>query len=365
MRPISRNDHLHEPSLLDDEDLKLVHALQLAPRAGWTSLAGILGVHSTTLAARWKRLTEAGIAWVAAHPVETKLCPVTAFVEVQCAMTQRDAVIHELTSLADVVSLDISARHRDLLLTVVATSIAQFTEATLPMITGVPGVEHIETSFTTQMHVIADAWTLRALTPDQRRRVANLHPRTTGAQAVPKVHLGVLRALSVDGRASAADIARQLEMSEVTVRRQIRAAMVTGLINIRCELAQDVSGLPITAQWFASAPASQHGALAACMTGIPGVRMCASTTGRTNILIAVWLRSVTEVPLVERRLAEAVPGIILRESAIALRIVKRIGWMLGPGGRANGQVVPPSWGAAVADPGLDTHVDYSRQTVQR
>ncbi len=350
MREISRNDHLYDPSVLDDEDLRLVHALQLAPRASWTSLAPILGVHSTTLAARWKRLTDAGIAWVAAHPLGTRLCPVTAFIEVLCAKADQDRVVQQLTEIPDVVSLDLSARHRDLLLTVSASSLAQLAEHTLPRIAAIPGIEHIETSFNTRMHVIADSWSIRSLTPEQVRQVLQLAPRgAPGDGPVPKVAPAVLAELARDGRISAADIARRHSLNEATVRRQIRAAIVHGLVNFRCELSQDVSGTPITAQWFASVPASEHETLARAVAQIPGVRLCASTTGRTNILIAVWLRAVSEVPRVESLLADAVPSIVIRESAIALRIVKRVGWLLGDGGRATGHVVPPSWGQTLAD----------------
>lgn len=344
MREISRSDHLHDPSILDDEDLQLVHALQIAPRASWTSLAPILGVHSTTLATRWKRLSDAGIAWVAVHSIGTRLTPVTAFIEVMCETSRREEVIGELSEIPDVLSLDISARHRDLLLTVSAPSMAHLTERTLPRIVAVGGIEHIETSFSTRMHVIADSWSVRALTPEQVRRIAQLNPRTRSEGPVPRISPDILRELSTDGRLSASDIARRLGMSEPTVRRQIRAAILHGLVHFRCELAQDVSGTPITAEWFASVPATEHEALARAAAQVPGIRLCASTTGRTNVLLTVWLRSVSEVPRVEALLTEAVPSIVFRESAIALRIAKRVGWLLGEGGRATGRVIPPSWG---------------------
>lgn len=349
MRVIAESDHLYEPSILDDEDLQLVHALQLAPRASWTSLAPILGVHSTTLAARWKRLSDAGIAWVAAHSVNTRLCPVTAFIEVMCELTRRDEVIRALTAIPDVVSLDISARHRDLLLVISVPTIAHLSEHTLRLIAAVPGVEHIETSICTRMHVGGDHWSAQSLGPAQARLVSQLAPRVRARQdgPPPRVHVAVLDALAADGRRSASDIARVLGLSEPTVRRQIRAAIDHGLVNLRCELAQDVSGTPITAQWFATVPASEHEALARRVATIPGVRLCASTTGRTNILLTFWLRSISEVPRIEALLTEAVPAVVFRESAIALRIVKRVGWQLGNGGRATGEIVPPPWGDTV------------------
>ncbi len=52
---------------LSEEDLALIHALQIAPRLSWADAAEILGVHATTLAARWERLRSGGAAWITAH----------------------------------------------------------------------------------------------------------------------------------------------------------------------------------------------------------------------------------------------------------------------------------------------------------
>ncbi|QIM15303.1 Lrp/AsnC family transcriptional regulator [Leucobacter insecticola] len=332
--------------MLDDEDLQLVHALQLAPRASWASLAPILGVHSTTLAARWSRLTSAGIAWVVAHPVGSRLSPLTAFIEVLCETTKRDEVVDALSEIPDVVSLDVSARNRDLLLTVSAASMAHFTEDILPAIAEVSGVEHLSTSFSTRMHTIADSWMIRALSPEQAKLVSQLNDRAVPGKAASRVNTDILRELSTDGRLSASEIARKLGMSEPTVRRQLRSAISQGFVSFRCELSQDVSGTPITAEWFATVPASEHLAFARHVAQIPGLRLCASTTGRTNFLLTFWLRSVSEVPHIEALLAGAIPTVEFRESAIALRIVKRLGWLLGEGGRATGRVIAPSWGAS-------------------
>lgn len=344
MRDFSGNDQKLDLSILDDDDLHLLHALQIAPRASWTSLAPILNVHSTTLAARWNRLSAAGIAWVAAHPIDTPWCPVTAFIEVSCQMADQEAVIEALAKLPDVVSLDISARHRDLLLTVTAASLAHLTEATLPMITKIPGIVHVETSLSTRIHALADRWSIRSLNAEQIAKVEALNPRPRVGTA-PRVRLDVLRELVKDGRRSAADIARALDISEATARRQIQAAIEYGIVRFRCELAQSVSGCPITAEWFAAVPAGDHHALAREVATLPGVRLCASTTGRSNIFITVWLKSVAEMPLIEARLSRAVPSIVFRESAIALRIVKRVGHILDPAGRSTGEAIPPSWGA--------------------
>ncbi|MFC7741398.1 AsnC family transcriptional regulator [Nocardiopsis composta] len=52
-------------------DLSLINALQLTPRAAWSDLAPILDVDATTLARRWRRLEEAGLARITVFPVSS------------------------------------------------------------------------------------------------------------------------------------------------------------------------------------------------------------------------------------------------------------------------------------------------------
>ena len=72
---------------ISEEDLQLINALQIAPRISWSDAAGILGVHATTLAARWERLKASGAAWSTAHLMGDPKQMCLALVDVDCEMT--------------------------------------------------------------------------------------------------------------------------------------------------------------------------------------------------------------------------------------------------------------------------------------
>ncbi|MET7782244.1 AsnC family protein [Streptomyces mirabilis] len=59
--------------LVDETDLALVHALQIAPRAPWTAVGQALGIDPMTAARRWARLTGTGCAWVTCYPADVDL----------------------------------------------------------------------------------------------------------------------------------------------------------------------------------------------------------------------------------------------------------------------------------------------------
>ncbi|SJM63672.1 Lrp/AsnC family transcriptional regulator [Gulosibacter sp. 10] len=344
MRKISRNDRLYEPSILDDEDAMLIHALQIAPRASWAELGAVLGVHPSTLATRWQRIVDAGVAWVSAHPIGTRTNPMLVFIEVRCGLAVRETVIGAFSRFPEIVSIDISARDRDMLLTVSADSIESVSEWLMPEIAKIPGVVHLDISMVTRLHFGGDGFRMRALGREQQRAAERLAPRRAERGPASRIHPDVLRALVYDGRRPAADIARELGLAEATVRRQIRSALARDVLRLRCDVSQDMTGLPVTCQWYGALPAALHDAAAEAISHLPGLRLCASTTGRTNFFIVMWLRSVGDVLAVEQELAAAVPELELRENAVALQIVKRVGWLLGEGGRATGEVVPPRWG---------------------
>ncbi|MGO4103501.1 Lrp/AsnC family transcriptional regulator [Leifsonia sp. YAF41] len=326
-----------------EEDLALIHGLQIAPRASWSDAARVLDSHPTTLAARFGRLRDAGCAWVTTHLIGTPSQRCLSFIDIECELSRRDAVIAAVCAIPEVVSVDVSARNRDLLLTVLTPSMAGLSDQIFPLLSRIDGLTRYQTSVCTALHVSGDAWRLNALDKTQIAGFRALAPLTT---ATPPVELSppawpITEILARDGRATAADIARETGMHPATARRQLGRMLASRAVSFRTEIAQPISGLPLTCQWFAKVPAGQHELAAEAIRSLPNVRLCASTTGPTNFIIVMWLTGIAEVMPTERLIVEKIPGIELTESAIALNIVKRVGWMLRPDGTSTGTVVTP------------------------
>lgn len=328
-------------SIVSEEDLALIHALQVNPRVSWTDAARILDSHPTTLAARWERLRAAGLAWVTGHGLGVAGQSCLAFVDVECDLSRRAEVIRAVCAIPEVISVDISARNRDLLLTVLTPTIGDLSDRVLSALTDIPGMLRYRSSLCTGLHVSGDAWRLTALSRAQVHALRQLAPERDLDAAPVRPPWPIAAALARDGRASAADIARETGMHPATVRRHLNRILETGALTFRCDVAQEITGLPLTCQWFVTVPAGGHEAAAHALRDLPNLRLCASTTGTTNLLIVSWLGSVGEVLPVEHRIVERAPSTQIVESSIALNIVKRLGWLLDDRGRATGEVVPP------------------------
>jgi len=335
-----QNDSLME---LSEEDLALIQVLQAAPRIGWADAAKVLGVHATTLAARWERLTSSGAAWATAHLAGDPKQMLLAYVAVDCEMNRRDSVTAELAGIPEIVTVEEAASNRDLMLTVITRSLEEFSEKIISRLKSVEGLTKYQVALCTRLHSSGDDWRLNVLSRSQvallRTLASPAVPESLQAAQLPQNHLDLLPFLARDGRATAAEIARSLGRHPATVQRQLNRVLASGILSFRCEIAQRYSSFPVTCQWFVNVPAGQHEAAAAEIRTISNVRLSASTTGPTNFVIIMWLHTLADVLSAELALQQKVPGIEIVESAVMLRTVKRVGWMLKEDTTASGAVV--------------------------
>ncbi|MDQ0662762.1 DNA-binding Lrp family transcriptional regulator [Arthrobacter ulcerisalmonis] len=328
---------------LSEDDLALIQVLQASPRLGWADAAKVLGVHATTLAARWERLTSNGAAWVTAHLAGDPKQMLLAYVAVDCEMNRRESVTAQLAAVPEIVTVEEAASNRDLMLTVITRSLEEFSDKVITRLKAVEGLTKYQVALCTRLHSSGDDWRLNVLSRSQLATLRTLGspvgPQSAQAARLPENHLDLLPFLARDGRATAADIARALGRHPATVQRQLNRVLASGILSFRCEIAQRYSSFPVTCQWFVNVPAGQHEAAAAEIRTISNVRLSASTTGPTNFVIIMWLHTLADVMTAELALQQKVPGIEIVESAVMLRTVKRVGWMLKEDTTASGAVV--------------------------
>ncbi|WP_405473242.1 Lrp/AsnC family transcriptional regulator [Paenarthrobacter ilicis] len=334
---------------LSEEDLRLINALQIAPRISWSDAGDVLGAHATTLASRWDRLRASGSVWTTAHLMGDPKDMCLAMVDLDCEMHLRPDVISAVSKLPEVITVEEAASNRDLTLTVITQDLDQFSNHVLPKLKDIRGLTKYQTALCTRIHTSGYAWRLNVLTKAEQQALRALAgPESTNPSSpdgmvvpLPDSHLALIPFLARDGRATAAEIARSLGRNPATVQRQLTRVLASRMLSFRCEVAQQFSGFPVTVQWFANVPAGQHEAAATESRSIRNVRFSASTTGRTNFTMIMWLRTLAEVMDMELLLQQRIPGIELVESVVMLNTAKRVGWMLNPDSTATGTVFPP------------------------
>ncbi|WP_406154351.1 Lrp/AsnC family transcriptional regulator [Streptomyces sp. NBC_01023] len=327
-------------------DAQLVHALQIAPRASWQTLAPVLGIDPVTAARRWKGLQGAGLAWVTGYPgrrLIERLC--TAFVEVDCRAGSVESVADTLVVLPQVATVEHMAGGRDLLITVFVPGLGELSELLLRRIAALPGVTSTRASIGTRLYGEGSRWRLRALTTlqSERLRLTSPPPRTGSPAGLDGPDRALLPELSRNGRENAVELGRAVGLSAPTVRRRVGRLVADHDLALRCEVARELTEWPVSATLWAGIPADRLPEAVRVLLTLPEVRLCASVTGPQNLLFTVWLHSIQDVQRLETQLGERLPQLRLKDRSIVLRQTKLMGRLLDGRGRAAGAVPVDPW----------------------
>ncbi|MFI8793147.1 Lrp/AsnC family transcriptional regulator [Streptomyces sp. NPDC055105] len=333
---------------LDETDLAITHALQIAPRASWTTVGDILGLSAVTVTRRWNRISQRGTAWVTATgspALWRSLC--NAFIDVDCDPAERGRVALALARDPRTKSVMELASGRDIHVNAITRDLPSLSRFVLDHVSGLPGVVRVNTQVTTRILTAGNDWRLDALTRAQQSRLQSLTddtpPRTTVPGPLDTQDRELLLALAVDGRLPVTDLAEHLGSSHTAVRRRLTRLERTGAVAFRSEVAQHITGWPVTSLLWARVPVSRRQQACERLGRMPDVRLLTATSGETNVLLSAWLHSVDSVLDLEDRISRECPELEIADHGIVLRTVKRQGWILDNLGRRTECVPIDPW----------------------
>lgn len=317
-------------------DISLAHALQLQPRASWARLGEVLEVDPVTVARRWTALSQQGVAWVSARPLDVPT-RVVALVELGCSTGHSPEVAHALAADPHARTIDITSGARDLLVTLTCRDLDTLTEYLLGRLQSIRSIERVSSQVMMTAYTDLRPWQLNALTPAQIAMLSTAADRTPQPPLRPhQADWSIAAALSIDGRMPIGDIARRAQLSESTARRRLNSLLLHRQIQLRCELARAVSGWPVLVWLFARVPSElldRTGQALACM---PETRLVSSTVGPYNLMLSAWLRSVRDVQVFEASIVKDNPqvqivdrSIVVHQYKLAGRVLDRRGFSIG------------------------------------
>ncbi|GAA3204642.1 Lrp/AsnC family transcriptional regulator [Nonomuraea roseoviolacea] len=336
---------------LSEQDLRLIHAVQVSPRAPWTTVGPACGMHPITAARRWQRLVDRGLVSVLVTPGPALLRRLaTAYLDVECPPSDREAVIAALLVDPRVASITIAGSGRSLFLTLMAASHQALADLVLARIETLPGVLRTELYPITQVYGEGSSWRLDALARSEIRGLDRRSPRAPRPFAVSERHRALFRALSLDARAPVAALAEQVGESPSTTSRRVAAMLASGLVSIRCDVTQEAAGWPILVNYFLRVPAAELDAVGRALAALPENRGSFAVAARPNLFASQWLRHVSDVPYGEARMTGAIPSLEVLDRMVALRVVKRMGRVLDADGRSIGVVPLDPWHESVVTP---------------
>ncbi len=327
---------------IDETDSRLLHALQIEPRASWQDLAPIVGVDAGTLARRWARLRDEGIAWSTGYTTQGQM----ALLELECEHGHLESVAGQLRTDREAAVVDFSSGARDLLALVATQDLGAMADYTVGRLARVPGIRTVRTHLFSDLLMDASNWRLRALTPAEAERVPPPRPpRPRAAKHVPdELVAAVMEEVWRDGRCPIATIAERSGYSPQRISDALATLRNSGALKFRTDIARTYSEWPIYAWYFIEAPARVVEAARRRITSVPEVRLAAIAASRYNLILAVWLRRLADLNRLEIALTGALEGSRIADRAVVLNIAKHLGRALGSDGRASSPDASPRYG---------------------
>ncbi|MFS8097706.1 Lrp/AsnC family transcriptional regulator [Lentzea alba] len=319
---------------MDEVDRSLVHALQIHPRAPWSLLGEVLELDPVTVARRWQRLENAGLAWVTAYPRATDVHNVvTAIVEVDTAPGAASRVAGAVARFPWAVNVKETAGGRDLVVNVQAQDVRQLWQHITTGLSTVEGVVAARTHLVTGQTLDGSSWRLRSLDAAQRTRLeqAAATPGVSVRAAWDEVDTLMVTLLNADGRISIRDLAARTGLTVSTAGRRLRH-LLAARVTLRCDVARSLSGWPFAAVYFASAPAEKLREIVSVLAAVPEVRSCVIASGPHNLIVDVWLRGLPDVHALEAHLSARLP-VDVRDRSVVVRTTKHMGRLLDDDGR--------------------------------
>lgn len=328
-----------QEDVLDDLDQRLIHALQISPRAPWSALAPVLGADPVTLSRRWARLVREGLVYVTGYGWDQGQL---SLIEIECSPGETLAVAHALAQDREAFTIDLTAGGRDIMLTLGAAGTEAVASWTLERIRGVPGVRSMRTHLVSEVVTDARSWRMRVLSKDEVARVAALDARPTGGAVAirPEQGRAISEALTEDARMGVAELGARVGMTPRRARDALATMRASGRFVMRLDVARAHTPWPIYAWYFLRVPAAMVARVGPQLGRMDEVRLVVTTVGEYNVVVAVWLRTLQDVGRLEAIIEERLPGVTIADRSVVLRTTKHLGHLLDPHGRATSEAVP-------------------------
>ncbi|MFJ6457114.1 Lrp/AsnC family transcriptional regulator, partial [Paenarthrobacter sp. NPDC091669] len=139
------------------------------------------------------------------------------------------------------------------------------------------------------------SWNHGLLTTEQSDAISQTSSDPAETCEIQQLDEALIDQLSINARASYNTLATNLNTSASTVRRRLELLQSTNMIRLACEVDLALLGATTEALlWIATGPANLEAA-GNTLSCHPNVRFTASTTGATNLLVAVAAQNLNDL----------------------------------------------------------------------
>ncbi|WP_372444225.1 Lrp/AsnC family transcriptional regulator [Amycolatopsis magusensis] len=327
-----------QSDVLNEADLDLVAALQVAPRASVAVLADALGMSSSTVGRRLARLEEQRILRVIGQvewAARAEGNPRHVWVTTRPGSVGE--VAHALAQLPEAQLVAETSGRSDVYLAVHDTDRARARELLTERIPSVPGVAGTHSELVLRALTRADSWRLHRLDDTQVATLSQAEDAVTpsdspGGSKVGEDERRVIALLQQDGRITAAEAGRVLGLSQSTTYRLIQSILRRGLVRPRVEVEPALLGYGLEVIIALTISPGAIQAVAEELARHPSARYVSIVAGTTSVIHQGVFRNEDEMADFLTRDLAPLPGISALQVSVVLRMLRRY-WIHREDGR--------------------------------
>jgi DNA-binding Lrp family transcriptional regulator len=316
------------PTELDELDLDMVAALQIAPRASFNLLAEVLGSSPSTVARRLGRLESAGLIRVIGQvdwSLRSSTQPHHVWISATPGAVPR--VAEELTRLPEAQFVAIAAGRADIYMTVLSPTRQDATELLIRTVPGIEGVVSTSSELVLRAATRADQWRLDRLTVAQvgaLEEAEGLGPGEDGGpQRLSEQERTVAELLYVDGRMPASEVGRVLGISRSRAHRIVTTLLSRRVVRPRVEIEPALLGYPLEATLHLDVRAADIAPVSRWCARHPSARYVSVVAGESSVVHQGVFAGEQELArFLETDLAE-LSGVLRVRSSVFLVVLQR------------------------------------------
>ena len=330
-------------SRMDDTDHDIVAALQIAPRVPANALGEILGVPTSTITRRLKRLQDERLmkvvgrfAWpliLSGNPQQLWIC---------CHPGQALDVAEQLKSFPEIQYIMTTSGSSDVyaeLFPLLGTNLNDLISRRIPSL---DGISSVETQLVLDSRRVALSWRLQRLNAEQKEALAAHvvpvnQPPLRSTEDMTDLEFRTMGELGRNARASAAEIARTLNVGSSTAYRTIQTLLNTGAVSPRVEVEPGAVGFPLAAIVSLQIKPKFIGTVLDTLAAHSAARMVSMVTGKAPVVFHGVFAGPQQFAEFLTEDVGALPGVQAMDTCVSHRILRRY-WMDRDGVRIGEQM---------------------------
>lgn len=317
---------------MDQTDLDIIAALQVAPRVPANSLGEILAVPTTTITRRLNRLQNERLMKVIgrfAWPLILSGNPHQLWV--RCMPGQAAKVAEELKAFPEIQCVMTTSGTGDIYADLFPLRGSNVDHLVTDRIPSIKGIKSVESRLVLDSRRVGQSWRLRRLTPAQTMALtAHVNPVNLPAldsmEQLTGVEFCTMMELGRNARASAAEIARTIGASSSSVYRAIQMLLGTGAITSRVEVEPAAVGFPLSAAISLQVKPKFIGSVLDQLAVHDSARMVSMVTGKAPVVFHGLFTGPEELGKFITHDIGALPGIQAMDTCVGFNVLRRY-WM--------------------------------------